>query len=128
MPVLVACDADTGQVIGWSSLSTFRAAYTHAGVLEDSVYVHHEHHRQGIGERLLVQLIDIASRHGLGSLLANISADQEPSIRLHEKLGFRRVAHLQQVGRKFGRRLDAVYLQLVLVPEDRMAASGKEPT
>ncbi len=113
MPVLVAaCD---GRVIGWAALGSFRAAYTLAGTLEDSVYVHHDFHRGGIGSKLLMRLIETARRQGVRSILANISADQIPSIRLHEKFGFQKAAHLQQVGCKFGRYLDAVYLQLLLV-------------
>jgi L-amino acid N-acyltransferase len=112
MPVLVAEAA--GRVVGWSALGSFRTAYTLAGTLEDSVYVHHDFHRQGIGCRLLRELIDTGRRQGLRSILANISADQTPSIRLHEKLGFERVAHLRQVGQKFNQWFDAVYLQLFL--------------
>jgi phosphinothricin acetyltransferase len=112
MPVVAAeC---SGRVVGWASLSTFRAAYTAAGTLEDSIYVHHDFLRHGIGTQLLTELIGAARRLGLRSILANISADQEPSIRLHEKFGFHKVAHLRQVGLKFNQRLDAVYLQLLL--------------
>ena len=112
MPVLVA--ERGGRVVAWAALSSFRKVYTLFGTLEDSVYVRHDCHRQGIGSRLLSELIGCARRQQLRSILANISADQEPSIRLHEKFGFQKVAHLRQVGRKFDRWLDAVYLQLLL--------------
>lgn len=112
MPVLVAESA--GRVVGWGALGSFRTAYTLAGTLEDSVYVHHNFHRQGIGSRLLTDLIAAARRNALRSILANISADQTPSIQLHEKFGFQKVGHLRQVGRKFNQWFDAVYLQLLL--------------
>jgi phosphinothricin acetyltransferase len=112
MPVLIA--EQHGAVVGWGALGSFRAAYTAAGVLEDSIYVHHDFHRQGIGSRLLQALIDAAREEGLRSILANISADQTASIRLHEKFGFQKVAHLRDVGQKFNQRFDAVYLQLLL--------------
>ncbi len=112
MPVLVA--EAGGRVVGWGALGSFRTAYTLAGTLEDSVYVHHHFHRRGIGSRLLTELIASARRMGLRSILANISADQTPSIRLHEKFGFQEVAHLRQVGQKFNQRFDAVYMQLLL--------------
>jgi RimJ/RimL family protein N-acetyltransferase len=79
-----------------------------------AVYVHHDFLRQGIGSRLLTELIAAARRIGLRSILANISADQTPSIRLHEKFGFQKVAHLRQVGQKFNKWFDAVYMQLLL--------------
>jgi phosphinothricin acetyltransferase len=63
---------------------------------------------------LLQALIEAARRAGLRSILANISADQAPSLRLHEKFGFEKVAHLREVGQKFNRRFDAIYLQLLL--------------
>ena len=115
MPVLVA--ESRGRIVGWGALSSFRTAYTIAGTLEDSIYVHHDFLRQGIGSRLLTELIDAARQKGLRSILANISADQEPSIRLHEKFGFQKVAHLRQVGQKFNQRFDAVYLQLLLATD-----------
>jgi len=112
MPILVA--ENSGRIVGWGALSSFRTAYTIAGTLEDSVYVHHDFLHQGIGSRLLTELIDAARRKGLHSILANISADQKPSIRLHEKFGFQKVAHIRQVGQKFNQWFDAVYLQLLL--------------
>ena len=112
MPVLVA---ESGRnVVGWGALGSVRTAYTLTGTLEDSVYVHHDFLRQGIGTRLLTELIAAARRIGLRSILANISADPTPSIRLHEKFGFQQVAHLRQVGQKFNQRFDAVYMQLLL--------------
>ena len=57
--------------------------------------------RQGMGRRLLQTLIDEARHIGLHSILANISADQQPSIHLHQTFGFHEVAHLREVGRKF---------------------------
>lgn len=121
MPVLVA--ESGGHVIGWGALGSFRTAYTLAGTLEDSVYVHHNFHRRGVGSRLLSELIGAARRGGLHSILANISADQTPSIRLHEKLGFQQVAHLRQVGRKFNQWFDAVYMQLLLAADNPGAAN-----
>ena len=116
MPVLVAeCDRRT---VGWGALSSFRAAYTRAGTVEDSVYVHHEFHRQGIGGRLLSELIAAARSNGHRSILAHISGDQEPSIQLHQRFGFREVGRFREVGWKFNRRLDAVYLQLPVADND----------
>jgi phosphinothricin acetyltransferase len=112
MPVLVA--EHSGRVVGWGALGSFRAAYTAAGMLEDSIYVRHDFQRRRIGSQLLQALIEAARRLGLRSILANISADQAPSIRLHEKFGFQKVAHLREAGQKFNHRFDAVYLQLLL--------------
>jgi phosphinothricin acetyltransferase len=125
MPVLVA--ESGGDVVGWGALGSFRTAYTLAGTLEDSVYVHHDFLRQGIGTRLLTELIAAARRIGLRSILANISADQTPSIRLHEKFGFQKVAHLRQVGQKFNQWFDAVYMQLLLSVNKTVERAGAPP-
>jgi phosphinothricin acetyltransferase len=122
MPVLVA--ESNGRIVGWGALGSFRPAYTAAGTLEDSIYVHHDFHRRKIGSRLLAALIEAALRMGLRSILANISADQTPSIRLHEKFGFQQVAHLRDVGQKFNQRFDAVYLQLLLPANPAASGNG----
>jgi L-amino acid N-acyltransferase len=124
MPILVA-ESD-GHIVGWASLSTFRPAYTLAGTLEDSIYVHHSFHRRGIGKRLLTELIAAARRKGVWSILANISGDQKASIRLHEQFGFQKVAHLRGVGLKFHQRLDGVYLQLLLTGNEASPSGGRD--
>jgi L-amino acid N-acyltransferase len=126
MPVLIAQASE--RVVGWGALGSFRTAYTLAGTLEDSIYVHHDFLRHGIGSRLLTELIAAARRKRLRSILANISADQTPSIRLHEKFGFQKVAHLRQVGQKFNRWFDAVYMQLLLAANPQGAANGGQPS
>ena len=67
-----------------------------------------------LGVSCLQALMEAARHLGLRSILANVSADQTPSIRLHEKFGFQKVAHLRDVGTKFNQRFDAIYLQLFL--------------
>ena len=47
-------------------------------------------------------------------MMAGVDADNAGSIRFHERLGFERVGHLREVGFKFGRRLDLVFLQRML--------------
>jgi phosphinothricin acetyltransferase len=111
-PVTVAELA--GQTVGWGALSAYhrRAAYSHT--VENSVYVRHDMHRRGIGSALLADLIRRARQAGHHSIIAVIDADQNASIRLHERLGFERVGHFREVGRKFGRWLDVIYLELLL--------------
>jgi L-amino acid N-acyltransferase len=121
-PVLVAeCD---GELVGWGALSRFhpRVAYLHT--VEDSIYVHHLHRRQGIGHRLLTELIVLGRHAGHRSVIALISADQEASLRLHAGCGFTEAGRLREVGYKFARWLDVVYLQLLL---DQRTRPGPTP-
>lgn len=108
-PVLVAEEA--GVVIGWASLSTWNKRCAYAQTVESSVYIHHDHHRRGIGKALMVRLLELAKELKLHSVIAGVSADQKPSLVLHQQLGFSEVAHFKEVGHKFGRWLDVIYLQ-----------------
>ena len=103
-----------GEVVGWGSLSRFhpREAYRHT--VENSVYVRHDLHRRGIGGIILADLIDRARRIGHHTIIAGIDTEQAGSIAIHRRFGFEQVAHLKEVGFKFGRWLNVVYLQLML--------------
>lgn len=111
-PVTVA--TISGEVVAWASLSRFhvREAYQHS--VESSIYVHHQYHRRGLGRALMHDLISRARSIGHHTVLAGISADQSASLALHESLGFHEVARFREVGRKFDRWLDVVWMQLML--------------
>ena len=111
-PVILA--VSDGKVIGWASLSPFRPRPAYVGTLESSVYIHHLHHRKGIGKLLMVDLISRAKDLGYHTIIAGAEASQTGSIRLHEELGFEHVATYKQVGFKFDTWLDTVFLQLML--------------
>jgi phosphinothricin acetyltransferase len=108
-----------GEVVGWGALNEFRPRTAYRFTVEDSVYVRHDLHRRGIGRALLADLIERSRAIGHRSIVAGIDGEQGPSIRIHEAFGFVRVAHLKQVGFKFGRWLDVIYLQLMLGDEMR---------
>jgi L-amino acid N-acyltransferase YncA len=111
-PVTVA-EAD-GAVVGWGSLSPFHARSAYRFTVENSVYVDPEHHRKGIGDALLVDLIARARAIGHRTIIAGIDGSQTSSIAIHAKHGFVQVARLREVGYKFNRWLDVVYMQLML--------------
>lgn len=111
-PVVIA--EQNARVVGWGALSPYhkRSAYRHT--VEVSVYVHQDWHRHGIGSFILRDLITQAGAFGHHAIIAGIDADQAASIALHAKFNFRQVGRLIQVGRKFGRWLDVVYMELEL--------------
>jgi phosphinothricin acetyltransferase len=113
-PVTVA--AAGGAVIGWGALSPWRPRAAYARSAEASVYVHHEHHRRGIGRALLADLIERARASGVHTILGVACTEHPASIALQEAFGFRRVGSLHEIGFKFGRWLDVAYLQLMLSP------------
>ena len=110
LPVTVV-EAPDGSVIGWASLSTFLGRPAYRFTVENSVYVRHDFHRQGIGRVLLADLIRRSDELGYRNILAVISADQDASMALHRGMGFVEVGRLSRVGYKFDRWLDVAFLQ-----------------
>ena len=111
-PVLVA--EDLGTVIGWASLSAWNKRCAYAQTVESSVYIHHDHHRRGLGRKLMVRLLELATELRLHSVIAGVSADQTASLALHQGLGFIEVARFKEIGFKFGKWLDVIYLQKMI--------------
>lgn len=107
---LVAEDPD-GGILGWASLSPFHARSAYRFTVEDSVYLRDDCRGRGLGKMLLCRLMDAARAGGFRNVIACICAEQVASIALHRRAGFREVARMTQVGVKFGRWLDIVYLQ-----------------
>ncbi len=111
-PVLVA--ETEGKVCGWASLSPWAERAAYARSVETSVYVSLESRGKGCGRLLLGALVEQARALGHHAVLARISADNEISVRLHEKAGFFVAGTLREVGNKFDRMLDVVIMELVL--------------
>ena len=112
LPVLVAGEA--GAVSGFATYGPFRAWPAYKYSIEHSVYVDPAVHRQGIGSALVRAVLDEARARDLHVVMAGITSDNGVSLRLHERLGFKEVAHIPEVGYKFGRWLDLKLLQIVL--------------
>jgi L-amino acid N-acyltransferase len=103
-----------GQVVGWGSLSVFVPRSGYRFTVENSIYVAHDSRRQGIGSLILADLIERARSAGHHCIVAGVDGEQTASLSLHAKFNFKKVAHLAQVGCKFGRWLDTIYMQLML--------------
>jgi L-amino acid N-acyltransferase YncA len=103
-----------GEVVGWGALSPFRTREGYRFTVEASIYVRHDRHRRGIGRLLLIDLIERARALGYHTMVGGTSADQIASIALQESLGFKQVGYFKEVGYKFERRLDVVFMQLML--------------
>lgn len=118
-PVLVAEDG-AGDVAGFSSFGDFRPWPGFRLTVEHSVYVRSDCRGQGFGAALITPLFSEATALGKHVMVGGIDAANPASIRLHEKLGFERAGTLREVGTKFGRWLDLVFMQRVL--NDRVPA------
>ena len=111
-PVIVA--ERGGQIVGWGSLSRYHARAAYAHTVENSVYVHADHLRTGVGIAILSDLIERARAVGHHTIIAAIDAGQPASIAVHARFGFEKVGHMKQLGWKFDQWLDVVYMQKML--------------
>jgi L-amino acid N-acyltransferase YncA len=111
-PVVVATD-ETG-VMGFASFGDFRAWPCYRYTVEHSIHVHQDKRGKGIGKQLLNELIIRAIEMKKHAIVGGVDSSNEASLRLHEGLGFKRVAHFKEVGRKFERWLDLIFVELIL--------------
>jgi L-amino acid N-acyltransferase YncA len=108
-PVLAAIDA--GQVVGFASFGDWRSSPGYAWTVEHTVHVRDDRRGQGVGRSLVEALIDRATALGKHVMIGGVDADNAASLAFHRRLGFEPVAHFQEVGRKFDRWLDLVFVQ-----------------
>jgi phosphinothricin acetyltransferase len=101
-------------VLGFGSLSPYRTRPAYSTSVEDSVYVDRAHRRGGIGRAVLTELVTLAGTHGFHTVVARIVGGNDGSIALHQACGFEIVGIEREIGRKHGRWLDVVELQLML--------------
>lgn len=111
-PTLVA--QIEGETAGFGSYGPFRAFPGYRLTAEHSLYVAPGFARRGVGRALLAALIERARAAGLHVLVGAIESGNGASIALHAALGFEEVAHLREVGAKFGRWLDVTFMQMTL--------------
>jgi phosphinothricin acetyltransferase len=111
-PVIVA--QSDGAVVGWGSLEVFRGKPAYRRTAELSIYVRHNSHRRGIGRAIVDELVTRASALGHHALVGGCCSESTAAIALLEARGFSRVAHFREVGHKFDRWLDVVFLERLL--------------
>ena len=111
-PVLVA--AEGPLVLGYGTFGDFRAFPGYRYSVEHSVYIHADHRGRGLGRIIVDELVAAARALGKHVMIAGIDGGNPASLRLHAQAGFVEVARMPEVGRKFGRWLDLVFMQRVL--------------
>ncbi len=111
-PVIVA--ELNGKVVGFGMYSEFRFREAYKFTVEHSVYVNEDFHGKGIGKLLLQELIALARKQKLHTMIAVIDSENQSSVEFHEKFGFKTVGIIKESGYKFDRWLDSVFMQLIL--------------
>jgi phosphinothricin acetyltransferase len=103
-----------GRVVGYCSISPFSRKQGYSPTVELSVYVHKDYRRKGIGGALVKEIIARAKTLGYHAIISIITENNQASVELHKKFGFRRVAHLYEVGYKFSEWQNVDYYELLL--------------
>lgn len=103
-----------GDVVGYAYASKWkeRSAYKHTA--EVTIYLKHDATGKGCGNALYSELIRQLIARGCHVLLGCLAIPNEPSAKLHERQGFKKIAHFSEVGKKFGQWIDVGYWQKVL--------------
>ncbi|MGW3122743.1 N-acetyltransferase family protein [Streptomyces sp. NPDC001107] len=109
--LMVATDADTQEILGYSTSSPYRAKPAYETSVEVTVYVAPDAGRRGIGTLLYKALFEALADEDLHRAYAGIAQPNEASTRLHERFGFRYVGTYREVGRKFGRYWDVAWYE-----------------
>lgn len=104
-----------GAVIGYAYAAQFRDRPAYRETCEDSIYVAPDAIGRGVGRALLAALLERAASSGFREMLAVIGGAEPASVALHARLGFVETGRMRNVGVKFGRRLDTLYMQRTLV-------------
>jgi L-amino acid N-acyltransferase YncA len=125
-PVLVAVDGQ--QVMGYATFGEWRSRWGYRFTVEHTVHVDQNRRGHGIGRALLEALLPLARQMGKHTMIGAVDAENQASIRFHERLGFASTGRCRQVGYKFGRWLDLEFMQLILEPGASPAESANEST
>jgi len=99
------------EVVGWVAVSPVSARPVYAGVVEHSVYVSDAARGAGVGLELLNALIVSTEDAGIWTIQSSVFGENEASLRLHQRAGFRVVGHRERIGRHHGQWRDTILLE-----------------
>ena len=111
-------EAVDGTLLGYAYTAQFRDRPAYRMTCENSVYIRHDQRGKGLGKALMAALLEASTAAGFRQMIAVIGGAEPGSIALHAALGFEHIGRVRSSGRKFGRWLDTVYMQLPLGPGD----------
>ena len=100
-----------GKILGWAALSGVSSRCVYGGVAEVSVYVAAMARGNKVGEQLLMKLITDSEKQGYWTLQSGIFPENLASIKLHEKLGFRKIGYREKIGQLAGVWLDNILME-----------------
>ncbi|CAK7192287.1 L-methionine sulfoximine/L-methionine sulfone acetyltransferase [Commensalibacter sp. Nvir] len=119
LPILIARNQNQ-NVLGYASYGPFRAYDGYKHTVEHSLYIDPSAQRQGIGKRLLEKLMHCAKANQVHVMVACIAENNIASIKLHEGLDFKVAGVLPEIGIKFNKWLNLLFMYKILTPNDSL--------
>jgi phosphinothricin acetyltransferase len=111
-PVLVA-ERD-GRVVGWASLSRYSTRCAYDATVEASAYIDENETGRGLGTALSEAVLEAGRAGGVHAVVSRVCTENAPSLAMARKLGFFEIGVMREVGVKFGRSLDVMWLEKIL--------------
>ncbi|SDQ21042.1 GNAT family N-acetyltransferase [Flagellimonas zhangzhouensis] len=93
---------EDGEIMGWVALSPVSSRCVYGGVGEVSVYIATKSRGKGVGKQLMQRLIEESEKAGYWTLQSGVFPENEASIKLHDKVGFRFIGKRERVGKIHG--------------------------
>ena len=100
-----------GKVVGWAALSPVSDRCVYGGVAEVSIYIDPRHQRKGIGRKLLASLVTASENEGYWTLQCGIFPENNGSIMLHRRAGFREIGKRERIGKLHGVWKDNIFME-----------------
>lgn len=110
LPWLVA--ESSHGVVGYAYASKWKGRCAYRYAVESTIYLDPKHTGKGVGQQLYAALIDAIKELSMHAMIGGIALPNDASIRLHERLGFKKVGQFEEVGYKQDRWVDVGYWQL----------------
>lgn len=101
------------EVVGYAYAIHWKTREAYKRSVETSIYLSKDHLGKGIGKKLYAALLELLQKEGFHAIIGGVSLPNEASVRLHESLGFEKIAQFREVGFKFGQWIDVGYWELI---------------
>jgi L-amino acid N-acyltransferase YncA len=98
-------------IVGWAALSAFSARDVYRGVAEVSIYVDDNFKEKSIGSKLIEQVIISSETNGIWTLVSSVFPENEATLRLHAKFGFRIIGKRERIAKLDGKWRDTILLE-----------------
>jgi phosphinothricin acetyltransferase len=99
------------RILGWAALGPASKRKVYAGVAEVSVYVAASARGRGVGGALMKSLIEASERHGIWTLQSSVFPENQASLALHLRHGFRELGRRERIALLHGVWRDTVVLE-----------------